>query len=76
MEKAVIEMLRLDMNSGTTANKVQQEKKKRKQDDVDGEVEVEEGPRIFYAVLDQIEYECHDYGSNKGIVVVNGELVK
>ena len=76
MEKAVMEMLRLDMNSGTTANKVQQEKKKRKQDDVDGEVEVEEGPRIFYAVLDQIEYECHDYGSNKGIVVVNGELVK
>ena len=69
MTKAVIEMLQLDMNSGTTANKVQHEKRMRGNGDGKSE---DDTMRVFYASLDGFKLTCHWYEEEQKIVVVGG----
>jgi tRNA (Thr-GGU) A37 N-methylase len=65
LERAVTEMLRLDINSGRTSNKV-----KRRGE---GDVEESAAVRIFYTVLDGLKFECHwqQQSSTRAVRVVD-----
>ena len=80
IERAVIEMLRLDMNSGATANKVQLQQQQQQQHEHEHEhtgknIDRNTGPRIFYATFHHIKFECHWFEKEQRIIVKAGEHV-
>ena len=65
LERAVTEMLQLDINSGRTSNKVKRQS--------EGDVKESAAVRIFYTVLDGLKFECHwQQHSSTGAVRVVG----
>ena len=72
LERAVTEMLRLDINSGGTSNKVKRGKF-GKGNNIGGNGSTAEDPvRVFFTVLDGLKFECHWRQHESGSVrVVN-----
>ena len=64
VERAVTEMLRLDINSGGTLKKARREGERRKQ--------TKTRKRIFYTVLDGLKFECHWQQHGAGAIRVVG----